>query len=97
VKSLRFRIPKSNPAVRDRVALVNGKLRAADGARAVRIDPRCKELIADFEQVQWSESGVDIDKTKDPRRSHASDALGYMLWQVFQPKPRIGLGRRRLL
>ncbi len=97
VKGLRFRIPKSNPAVRDRVALVNGKLRAADGERAIRIDPRCKELIADFEQVQWSESGVDIDKTKDPRRSHASDALGYMLWQVFQPKPRIGMGRRRLL
>jgi hypothetical protein len=97
VKGLRFRIPKSNPAVRDRVALVNGKLRAADGAMAIRIDPKCRELIADLEQVQWSEGGVDIDKSKDPRRSHASDALGYMLWQVFQPKPRIGMGRRRLL
>jgi hypothetical protein len=97
VKGLRFRIPKSNPGVRDRVALVNGKLRAACGEVGILIDPRCKELIADFERVQWSESGVEIDKSKDPRRSHASDALGYMLWQVFQPKPRIGMGRRRLL
>jgi hypothetical protein len=97
VRGVRYRIPRSNPAVRDRVALVNGKLRSADGESAIRIDPRCKELIADFEQVQWSESGIEIDKSKNPRRSHASDALGYMLWQVFQPAPRIGMGNRRLL
>lgn len=97
VKGVRFRIPKSNPAVRDRVALVNGKLRSASGEVGVLVDGRCRELIADFERVQWSGEGVEIDKSKDPRRSHASDALGYMLWQIFQPNPRIGMGRRRLL
>ncbi len=93
---VRYRIPRSNPAVRDRVALVNGKLRAASGEVGVRIDPRCRELIADLERVQWSQDGVEIDKSKDPKRSHASDALGYMLWQLFQPQPRIGMGKRRL-
>ncbi len=97
VTGVAYRIPKSNPAVRDRVALVNGKLQSASGETAIRIDPRCKELIADFEQVQWAESGNEIDKSKNPRRSHASDALGYMLWQVYQPTPRIGMKDKRLL
>jgi hypothetical protein len=97
MKGVRYRIPKSNPAVRDRVGLVNSKLRSASGETGVFVDLKCRELIADFERVQWSEDGVEIDKSKDPKRSHASDALGYLLWQVFQPKPRIGMGKRRLL
>lgn len=96
VHGVRYRIPKSNPPVRDRVALVNGKVCSASGDIGVLIDPKCKELIADFERVQWSPDGVEIDKSKDPRRSHASDALGYMLWQVLQPQPRIGIGNKRL-
>ena len=96
LSGIRYRIPRSNPAVRDRVGLVNAKLRPTDGALGIYIDPKCRELITDLEQLQWAEQGTDIDKAKDPRRSHASDALGYMLWQLFQPQPRIGMGRRRL-
>ena len=51
-----FRIPKSNPAVRDRVMLMNAKLESAAGERTLRVDPRCKELIKDLEQVTYKEN-----------------------------------------
>jgi hypothetical protein len=40
------------------------------------------------------ESGV-IDKARDPRRTHASDALGYVIWELFGEKPSVGeMGKR---
>ncbi|MBI4893429.1 MAG: hypothetical protein HY821_22600 [Acidobacteria bacterium] len=91
-----YRIPRKNPAVRDRVGLVNAKLRAAGGAVSLLVDARCKELIADFERVQWVENSTEIDKDRDPRRTHLSDALGYLLWQEFQRRPEIGERDQRL-
>jgi len=44
-------------------------------------DPKCKELIADLEQVSYLEDSTQIDKDKDRRRTHLSDALGYLIWQ----------------
>jgi hypothetical protein len=76
-----FRIPKTNPVVRDRVTLMNSKLRSADGARLLEVNPRCTELIRDFEQVTFKEGSGVIDKDRDPRRTHLSDALGYLVWQ----------------
>jgi len=48
-----FRIPNSNPLVKDRVYSVNGMLRNYAGERRLFINPRCKELIKDLEQVSW--------------------------------------------
>jgi hypothetical protein len=87
---VQFRIPKSNPAVKDRVTLMNSKLETAAGARAMRIDPRCRELIKDLEQVVYKENSLVIDKDRDPRRTHLSDALGYLVWQECQMGPRFG-------
>ncbi len=91
-----YRIPKRNPAVRDRVGLVNSKLKSAEGAVGLVVDPRCKELIADFERVQWMENTGEIDKTRDPRRTHLSDALGYLIWQEFQNRRPVGERNQRL-
>ncbi len=77
------RVPRVNPLVRDRVSLVNARLRNADGEIRLRIDPRCKELIKDFEELAFKEGTMIPDKDKDPKRSHLSDALGYLLWQEF--------------
>lgn len=85
-----YRVPRSNPAVRDRLDIMNGKLGAADGVRRVLIDPRCKELITDLEQVVLQEGTMIIDKTKDPRRTHLSDALGYLVWQEQRYQRPIG-------
>jgi hypothetical protein len=82
-----FRIDRSHPLVRDRVNAVNGKLRNAAGIRRMFIDPRCRELIRDFEQVQYKSDPngrilAEIDKS-DPKRTHLSDALGYYIWKEF--------------
>jgi hypothetical protein len=76
-----YRVPNANPPVRDRVAALNGKLHNAQGDVRMYIDPRCRELIADFEQVSYQEDSAQIDKEKDRRRTHLSDALGYLIWQ----------------
>jgi len=91
-----YRIPKRNPPVRDRVGLVNSKLKSAEGEVGLVVHPRCKELIADFERVQWAENTSEIDKARDPRRTHLSDALGYLIWQEFQRGPAVGERNRRL-
>lgn len=85
-----FRIPKSNPAVRDRVILMNGKLGAADGTKLLKVDPRCVELIKDLEQVVYKEGSQLIDKGKDPKRTHLSDALGYLVWQQCGDRGVVG-------
>ena len=51
------------------------------------VDPKCKELIKDFEQVSYKADSNAIDKEKDRRRTHLSDALGYLLWQECRPQP----------
>jgi hypothetical protein len=76
-----YRVPKANPPVRDRVSVVNARLcNAADDIRLF-VDPKCKELIDDFEQVSYQEESTQIDKDKDRKRTHLSDALGYLIWQ----------------
>ena len=73
---------KKNPAVLDRINVVNGMLCNADGqTRRLFIDPSCTELITDLEEVKWKVDahGVtlpDIDD-RNPKRTHLSDALGY--------------------
>jgi len=94
---VRFRIPKANPAVRERVALMNSKLESAAGERSLLVHPRCKELIKDFEQVTYKENSLTIDKDRDPRRTHLSDALGYLVWQECRGGPTTGEQGRRLI
>ena len=92
-----FLVPLGNPAVRERVQLMNAKLRSADGVSMLRVDPRCKELIKDFEQVQYKENSTVIDKEADPKRTHLSDALGYLVWQELQNRKPVGEKGQRLL
>jgi hypothetical protein len=81
-----FKIPPANPMVRDRVVLMNSKLASAEGARTLTVRSQCVELIKDFEQVTYKDRSQVIDKDKDGKRTHLSDALGYLLWQEFQGK-----------
>ena len=83
--------------VRERINLTNSKLRSAAGDVELVVDPKCKELIMDFEQVVYEESTNQIDKRKDRYRTHLSDALGYLLWQEFRMRPPVGEQQRRLM
>ncbi|MEO8100798.1 MAG: phage terminase large subunit [Acidobacteriota bacterium] len=92
-----FRVPTSNPAVRDRVNLMNAKLGSAAGVRDVAIHPRCKELIKDFEQVAYKENSQVVDKDRDPKRTHLSDALGYLVWQECGGPGKVGERGKRVV
>ncbi len=94
---IEYRIPKANPSVRDRITLANSKLRTAAGEIRLWVDPKCKELIKDFEQVAYKPDSNAIDKEKDRRRTHVSDALGYLLWQECRPMPGMGEHTERLI
>lgn len=98
VKGVTFRIPKANPAVRRRVELLNGRLMNALGEVRMAVDPRCTELILDFETVAWVEGTYEIDKQADSLRTHLSDALGYLVWELdHRTVATVGYRSKRLL
>jgi hypothetical protein len=92
-----YQIPRRNPDVRERISLINALLCSADGERRLLIDSKCRELILDFEQVSYKNDSCIIDKERDPRRTHLSDALGYMVWHECRPRGPIGEQDRKLL
>ncbi len=90
-------VSSSNPPVRDRVNVVNARLRNARGERRLLVDVKCRELMRDLEQVCYKPGTSQIDKEKDAKRSHLSDALGYYLWWKDRPLSRAGEQGRRLV
>lgn len=84
------RVDSSNPRVVDRVRLVNSMLQSASGETALFVSPRCKELIKDFEEVTYKPDSSVIDKDRDSKRTHLSDALGYLIWKEFGSKSPFG-------
>ena len=97
LRQIDYRVPKANPAVRDRVLMVNAKLRSASRRYS---DANCaadvQELIKDFEQVVWKPGTTQIDKERDPKRTHLSDALGYLVWQETRTSVQYGEQPHRL-
>ena len=92
-----YRVPKANPSVRERINLMNTKLRSARGDIGLLIDKKCKELILDFEQVCYKGDTGQIDKDRDRLRTHVSDALGYLIWQECRPLAPIGEQSLRMI
>jgi hypothetical protein len=89
-----FRVGSSNPLVKDRVNCVNAMLCNYAQQRRIQIDPRCRHLLRDFEQVCWKcdshgNALPELDKS-DPQRTHTSDALGYYLAREFAMRSRMG-------
>jgi hypothetical protein len=95
-----WHIGSSNPAIKDRVAAVNSLLRSHAGDRRLLVDPRCKSLTADFEQVMWKTDphGNPLSKLDDSNKklTHVSDATGYLVWKEFPLKQVGGYGTQYL-
>ena len=82
-----YRTSKSNPSVKGRIAAVNARLKNHAGERNLLVHPSCRELRADLERVSWKKDShgntvMDLDK-RDPKRTHISDALGYLVEKEF--------------
>jgi hypothetical protein len=89
-----FRIPSANPPVKDRVNCVNARMRNHAGQYRLMVNPCCKDLIKDFEQVCWKTDPhgnplVELDHS-DPMRTHVSDALGYLIAREFPMRAQRG-------
>lgn len=96
-RSTRFRVPNSNPPVLDRIRKVNALLTNAIGEVRLEIGAKCKELIKDFEEVMYKPGSGVIDKVRDPLRTHLSDALGYVVWELYGERPTAGNRTQRLI
>ncbi len=96
-KKLDFRVPLANPPVRDRVMLMNAKLRPASGETELFVDPKCKETIVDLEETMYKPDSLVIDKERDAKRTHLTDALGYVVWQECRPRTPFGERGERLM
>jgi len=80
-----FKQANSNPRVKDRINAFNRCLRDANGTVGISISPRQNELKKDLEQVVYGDNGT-INKTQDARRTHASDAAGYVIEKLRPAK-----------
>ena len=76
-----------NPLVINRVNSMNNNLSKGN----IIIDPKCKNLIRDLEQVVLKEGTRDIDKASNSELSHISDALGYYV-DYKHPSVRAKIG-----
>lgn len=71
-----LKAPHRNPAVKDRIAAVNSRLRSSTGTVGLYIDPKCKPVIESLERQVYKES------TQIPEKDgydHMNDALGYVI------------------
>ena len=89
-----IRVGSSNPPVKDRINCVNARLCNSLREHRLLIDPRCRQLIRDVEQVAWKTDAngnplVELDKS-DPMRTHTSDALGYYIASAFPMQAKVG-------
>ena len=94
---VRKKVPQANPFVSDRLNAVNRLMKDEHGEVRVQVDPSCKELVADFEQVLMDGKGR-VKKTSNRsepyfRRSHISDAFGY--WAAREEPVRSNMTRNR--
>lgn len=76
-----FFVRHRNPAEKDRRNAVNVALCDGSERRHAFVHPeRCPELITDLEQAQMRDGK--IDKLRDKKRSHWSDAWGYKIHYI---------------
>lgn len=86
-KKIRYR--KKHPAIADRVNAVNRMLRSADGTVKLKVSPKCKSLIASFEQTIYKPGSRDVDKATGTE--HSADAAGYCIELEF-PMRKVEFG-----
>ena len=76
-----------NPLVINRVNSMNNNLSKGN----LVVDPKCKGLIRDLEQVTNKDGTRDLDKTTNKELTHLSDALGYYV-DFAHPSIKVNLG-----
>lgn len=80
-----FKYKNSNPRERARINAVNSRCKSTLGTIRMHVDPKhAPHVVKDFEGVRNVEGGSgEIDKKKDPKLTHISDAIGYYVEAEF--------------
>lgn len=90
--TIRWRVGKQNPYVRDRINAVNSRLKSTAGDVRFAVNPdRCPHIIKDLEGVTLLEGGSgEINKRGCEAQglTHLSDAIGYYIHERFPIKQR---------
>lgn len=77
-------VPRANPPERVRINALNTRLKTASGDINLKVSPKCSNLIEDLEGVCVLEGGSgELDKRRDPKLTHLTDALGYYVFRKF--------------
>lgn len=91
-----FKIGRKNPRIGDRIALVNSRLKTADGVIHTQVSPKAKELIMDFETISY-EDIMKGEKTRmGEERSHSVDGYGYYIYHISYSDLRQQVGMRNI-
>jgi hypothetical protein len=86
-------MPRKNPAISDRVNIVNSAFLAASGKKKLFIHPRCKELITSLESLGFDDNGNVAKNGPQAKYTHLPDALGYAVMNLMPiVNRRIGNG-----
>lgn len=100
VKALRLlgftvRHKSSNPRMKQRQLMVNGLMSHS----RIKVHPKCKGIIRDFEKVQQNKMDLTKIKDKDDRLTHFSDGADYLLdWEYGQEyKDLLARGQKRTM
>ncbi len=90
---LSYHMKAKNPSITDRVNAANALTCNADGMRRLFLDPRCRLLAKDLDQVSWKmDTGGNATGQMDQKGpttdlpaglTHISDALGYLIETEF--------------
>ena len=73
---------RSNPPIKDRVAAVQAVLLNGKGKTRLQVTKNCKRLIECLELQSYTDKG---EPDKDSGFDHLNDALGYMVWRLYNP------------
>ena len=78
---IKFRVPRSNPGIKNRLAACNAMLCNAAGERRMFMSPTCEHLIDDLEARAFKDGSNELDDSGDI--GHISDAIGYTIVSAF--------------
>ena len=70
----------SHPLIRDRINYVNSRIKTANGARHLFIDPSCLQTIKALERQVYKEGTSEPEKGE---HDHCADAVGYYIFTRF--------------
>lgn len=94
-----FKVQKSNPLIKERLAVVRGLLCNAKGNRKILIDKSCEKLLYNFEECKnnLSNGGLKLPTDKeiqdDPQKLfliHPIDAVTYPMWYLNRLRSTAG-------